>query len=439
MSDHHSVIISEQGQKWLDQFSMGDRPLAEELLGAFLLVSRDDFNDHLRALILERAEKVGGVIALYAERELRHRLGVPHKLFKEPSRKPPRRAEGSAGPAAVKATKAYDPSVGSEGIVARLITDLCREFPRRFISHPGPEQIRRKKVRAFWVVTDIVGSGQRAYRYLQAAWLVRSVRSWWSGRFLKFAVVAYASTEMGERYVRSHRCRPDVIHVMPCPTIDTALSKIKAGKIKRLCETYDPTVGDPDIAPWSWGSASLGYGGAGTLLVFAHGAPNNVPLMFHKASKRKDSQWVPLFPSRVTAGIDSSSFGVSMTSGKIQQRLESIGHAALARSAAVVKSNIPTGEVFLLLGALSRPPRLNDSVLSRRTGLPTHTVARLCRLMASYKWIDSQRRLTDAGVGQLRHARRKVDEQMQERLQRVGQTQQTPYYPKSLRQPISEV
>jgi hypothetical protein len=434
MFDRPSIAASEQGQKWLDQFSMGDRSLAEDLLGAFLLVSRDDFNVHLRKLILDRAEKADGVIALYAERELGHRFGVPHKLFKESSRKP-RRAEGSAGPPAVKATKAYDPSVGSEGIVARLITDLCREFPKRFVSHPGPEQIRRKKVRAFWIVTDLVGSGHRAYRYLQAAWLVRSVRSWWSGRFLKFAVVAYASTQMGESYVRSHRCQPDVIHVMPCPTIDTVLSKTNAEKMKRLCETYNPTADEPGSAPWAWGGPSLGYLSTGALLVFAHGAPNNVPLMFHKTSKRKDAHWVPLFPSRVTAGIDSRSFGVSLTSKKIQQRLENIGHAALARSAAV-KSDIPTGEVFLLLGALSSPPRLNDSVLSRRTGMLTYQVSNLCRLMAKYGWIDSQRRLTDAGVGQLRHARSKMAEAMKDLTSHVGEVTQTPYYPKSLRQPV---
>ncbi|SDG15912.1 phosphoribosyltransferase-like protein [Pseudomonas thivervalensis] len=430
----HPISGTQQAQKWLDQFSMGDRPLAQELLESFLLVSRDDFNDHLRALTLEHADRVKGVVALYAERELGHRFGVPHRLFKESPGKH-RRALGAAGPPAVKSTKGYDPSVGSEGVVARLITDLCREFPKKFISHPGPEQIRRKRVRAFWVMTDLVGSGHRARRYLEAAWLVRSVRSWWSGKFLRFAVVAYASTGKGEQYVRSHPCRPDVIHVMPCPTIDTTLSKAGVSKMKLLCETYDPTIGDPGISPWSQGSASLGYLSTGALLIFAHGAPNNVPLMFHKASKRKDPQWIPLFPSRVTAGIDSESFGVSLTSEKIQLRLERFGHASLARSNAVVQSDIPTGEVFLILCALSRPPRLNDSVLSRRTGLPTYRVARLCHLMVTYGWIDSQRRLTDAGAGQLRHARKQMSAFI-ESLPDIGELEQKPYYPQSLRRPV---
>lgn len=436
MVDKTSFTREEQTQRWLDQFGSGDRLLAEELLSSFMLVSRDDFNDQLRARMLERAADVDGIVGLYAERELRHRFGIPNRLFKEPIRKP-RRAEGSAGPPAVKATKAYDPSVGSEGIVARIITDLCREFPRKFVSHPGPEKIRRKNVRAFWVVTDLIGSGQRAYSYLQAAWLVRSVRSWWSGKFMRFAVVAYASTEQGERHVKSHNSRPDVFHVMPCPTISTAFSPFKAGQMRRLCETYDPTsIDSADLPPWGRLGGSLGYNGTGALLVFAHGAPNNVPLIFHKASKRKNSAWVPLFPSRVSAGIDSRSFGVSLTTEKIQSRLRNIGQDSLARSAAVVNSQVETGKVFLLLGALSRPPRLDDRVLSRRTGMQIYEVAKLCRVMTSYGWIDSQRRLTDAGQGQLRHARNTVHDLWRKLSREVHQVEQMPYYPKSLRHPV---
>src|SRR3546814_6205365 len=63
-------------------------------------------------------------------------------------------------------------------------------------------------------------------------------------------------------------------------------------------------------------------------------------------------------------------------------------------------------EIYLLLSALSRPPRLRDAALSRRTGMLIPTISRLCRLMTEYGWIDSQRRLTDEGAAQLRHARK---------------------------------
>ena len=152
---------------WLAQFEAADQPVAIQLLEGLRLVSRDSFIDELRALILQKSDG-DSPIGLYAERELNHRGGVPHRLFKEPRRKV-RRAEGS-GPQPVKPTKAYDPSVGSEGLIAQLITELCREFPSKFMNHPGPDKIREKRMRRFMVVTDLIGSGDRAYNYLQAAW-----------------------------------------------------------------------------------------------------------------------------------------------------------------------------------------------------------------------------------------------------------------------------
>ncbi len=57
-------------QSWLQQFHLGDRSLAKSLIEAFILVSRDDFIGHLRAMLLSEAKDVDGRVALYAEREL---------------------------------------------------------------------------------------------------------------------------------------------------------------------------------------------------------------------------------------------------------------------------------------------------------------------------------------------------------------------------------
>ncbi len=162
-----SMLESEEGMAWLRQFALHDQKLAADLLEVFCFVSRDEFATGLREQILREAERINGPIALYAERELRHRLGVPHRLFKEATGKV-KRAYG-VGPQPVKSTKAYQPEVGSEGLVAQLITDLCRQFPKRFLNHPGPNKLRETRARAFWVLTDLVGSGKRAYDYLSSA------------------------------------------------------------------------------------------------------------------------------------------------------------------------------------------------------------------------------------------------------------------------------
>ena len=428
------IVKTEQVQNWLCQFSLGDRHLVEQMLCEMIFVSRDDFHDHLRELIRFEATKVNGAIALYTERELRHYKGVPNRLFINESKRRPRRVEGSAGPQVVKATKAYDQSVGSEGLVANLITELNREAPDKFLINPGPDQIRKKKVRAFWVVTDLVGSGKRAESYLEAAWRVHSVTSWWSRKLITFGVFAYASTEMGAKRVKQHPCKPSVFQVISCPTIESVFPEKLAEKVKKLCAAYNPVQNDPSNAPWAEAS-SLGWGNIGALMVFAHGAPNNVPLLFHKKSKRKNRPWIPLFPSRVTASLPSGQFGVGLTADKIQSRLHKMGRRGLARVAISLDDDIDAGEVILLLGALSRPPRMNDTVLSNRSGLPRMKVFKLCEKLMSYGWIDSQRRLTDAGRGQVRHARLRAENQLQG-LPLVESIEKIPYYPKSLRHPV---
>jgi hypothetical protein len=181
-----SFLTEQPTLAWLAQFRLEDQPLAAALISRLVLVSHDEFATNLKALLTTRFDNAGGPVGLYAERELPMRLGVPHRLFKE-ARKRVRRATG-LGPQPVRPTRAYDPEVGSEGIVAWLITELCRSFPDRFFNHPGPNEIRRKKIRRFVVVTDMVGSGRRARTYLEAAWRVRSVRSWWSWHLFQFEV-----------------------------------------------------------------------------------------------------------------------------------------------------------------------------------------------------------------------------------------------------------
>lgn len=428
-----AIASDSRARAWLEQFHLGDRSRAQKLLEAFAFISRDDFIDQMRAMLLREGETVKGTIALYAERELRHRLGKPHRLFKETKRSV-KRATGAKGPDAVKPTKAYDPSVGSEGIVAQMISQLCQEYPRKFLNHPGPDQIRKKRARAFWVVTDLIGSGDRALNYLEAAWLVRSVRSWWSGKLIKLAVMAYSATASGERWVARHSSKPAIHIVLPCPTIDTSFSTKEAEQMKMLCTAYDPTDGEPGHAPWVWQGPSLGYGNTGALLVFAHGAPNNVPLMFHKASRDKKKTWTPLFPARVSAGISKDVFGIDLTAESISARLDNLGDKSLAKSKAVLKSDMQTGQTFLLLSALLQPLRLNDRVLASRTGLKIHELTGLLRKMMQYGWIDSQRRLTDQGYSQLAHARKQ--ELLVIAPMPVGNPELEPYYPTSLRHPI---
>lgn len=416
------ILTEETTLAWLSQFRVEDQTRAAKLVSAVVLVSHDEFSNNLRALLTVRANAQSGPVALYAERELRKRFGIPHRLFKEANRKI-KRAKGN-GPQPVQPTRGYDPDVGSEGLVAQLITELCRTDKKKYINHPGPDEIRRRKIRRFVLVTDLVGSGRRARTYLEAAWRVRSVRSWWSLHLLRFEVVAYAATEQGRAYVEKHPSTPVVSYVVPCPTIETAFGRPEAGSMKGLCIHYDPVNHDVD--------ESLGVGGLGTLIAFAHGAPNNAPRIFHKSG----TQWAPLFPARVTSSIPSKHFGTKSTADAIRQRLIDLRHQALARGTWLEAASDQARKAFLLMAAATRSPRTDD-MLAIRTGLTVIEIRTECQRLSDLGWMDSFRRLTDAGYGQLAHARAKGAPRGDSRNRTVAKSTKVPYYPQSLRSPMT--
>ena len=422
------MLGSEDGRAWLRQFALRDQKLAADLLEAFCFVSRDEFATGLMKQVLHEARRVDGPIALYAERELRHRLGVPHRLFKESTGKV-KRAHG-VGPQPVKPTKTYQPEVGSEGIVAQLITNLCRQFPKQFLNHPGPDKLRETRARAFWVLTDLVGSGKRAYDYLSSAWKVRSVRSWRSGGFLRFGVIAYSMTQSGQSLISRHPCKPLTSCVQPCPTINSVFSGSAVTAYVSLCERYDPVRLRPEAFD---DNKSLGYGGVGALIAFAHGAPNNCPRIFHKTSRRADG-WIPLFPSRVTAGLPLTGFGRSLRPETISARLNALGNKALAKSPAARNASIEVKKRYLVLATLSRGQRGNV-IVAIKTGLSTYEVEQVCNELEAFGWLGPRRVLTDAGLGELRHLRRATGRR-QQRVSANAEVEKIPYYPTSLRAPI---
>jgi hypothetical protein len=115
------------------------------------------FRNRLQNLILKYSESLDGPVGLYAERELPRMEDSEEEqpLFLE-SKTAPQRAFGS-GPAPVSTGG----DVGSEGIIAQLISELCRRDASKFLSHPGPDAIRLKEVLQ---TRQREYSGRRSYR-----------------------------------------------------------------------------------------------------------------------------------------------------------------------------------------------------------------------------------------------------------------------------------
>jgi hypothetical protein len=271
-------------EQWIAQFDAVDQDTARTLVQNIHFVGADEFRAHMTAILETVPDQVGRAVALFAERRIPGRKTSPHALYKWPRRRV-RRADGVALRPA-DPDRQQEPAIGSEGIVSQLISDLQNRQPNIFRVHPSMQDLRQRRPRKFVLVTDFIGSGDRVRRFLDAAWKVPTLVSWASYRLLNFQVVAYSATEDGLAAVRAHPCRPEILTVRGCPTIDL-LPNPTRDALKSLSDSYCP--GSPTAA-----ETPLGYGGTGALLAFAHGAPNNTPLLLHKRSRT----WCPLFPAR---------------------------------------------------------------------------------------------------------------------------------------------
>lgn len=404
---------------WLGQFAPEDQPKAIALLKAMRLVSADEFVAGLRARLFEAADEANGAIALYAEREVMGASGMIQPLFEQPTH-PPRRAIGTR----VKAVDG-ESDIGSEGLVAQLITELAREAPEKFLSHPGPDLLRSRRpkgkrvfppVRRFVLVTDIIGSGNRACQYLDAAWGAWTIKSLWSMRHnagLSFEVVSYAATGHGQQRIEAHHVQPLVRSVVPCPTIEDSVSPESIADIKTICRQYDPHQKL---------QGALGYQDTGALIAFAHGAPNNCPRIIWAGT----NSWSALFPKRVTAS-SRETFGSTLDAQAVNERLAAMRQRRLAEG--VDWSKAPQGalERYLILAALAHPPR-KATVIARKTGLTLLEVEALLQEAVEFGWLDTDYRLTDAGHAQLSAAKASsVEVRVPERS--------NSYYPSSLRAP----
>lgn len=411
-----SILDLPETAEWLAQFREHEQPTAIDALKHFKLVSRDELATGLTNRLKRLAESAPLLtpMGLYAERSIRKWRGMPNRLFKE-SRGSHKRAYG-AGPPPVLAQVANAPQVGSEGLIGNLITQLCRESPSLFISHPGPDVIRQRGVRSFVVVTDFVGTGDRLWNYFTAAWRVASVKSWRSLGLLSFLGVPYSTTASGRAFAQAHRCRPRIEPVHVCTTTRDLPEDLRK-RFEALCLKYDPERSS------GFQDDHLGYSGTGALISFAHGCPNNVPRIFTKA---RAGRWKPLFPARVNTLTPRE----NPRAQEVVELLVVLGQSRDLAAELVQRTSTTGYNMLLFLQAVRRGPREEDA-LARRTGLAVLDIRRLKSEATSHLWLTNRGRLSDQGLGQLR-----LPSESRFRSREPPEPRDLEYYPKSLRAPF---
>lgn len=374
---------------WLNQFEE-DQNFAVDLLSRVRRVGADEFRDSIMNLIEERVNALGQPVALYAERSIRKYMGQPNRLFKETKGKV-KRANGM-GPKPVQSENNKYPETGSEGIVANIITQFVRSNREIAFDHPGPDLIREKKIRRFILVTDFVGSGRQASRYLQSAWRMSSVKSWKSGKFIDFEVLVFSASQAGILKLEKHPSKPKVSIVEACPTVFDYDGYGDTDSVE-LCMKYGPKDYESGSIP------RLGHSEIGALIAFSHGMPNNAPRLFHK----KGRKWTPLFMGRVVKPGSLAPEVERYT--KAKAKLEKMQEVRLAKLAA--QHNAKPDEVLfsLVLIALKKKPR-SAMVVSARTGLSIAECEYALTKCTESGWIDNGNALTPKAHKELKYLRR---------------------------------
>lgn len=390
----NKVSSTERGIKWLEQFDVIDQPLAANLLDSIVWVSEREFKVKLENKVEKIANSTQGVVALFLEREIRKNGHGIQRFYKQSSKRP-RRASGAALQP-IESIKRYNDEVGSEGVVGSIATGIVRSNKQKYLLHPTAEQIRSRKIRKFILLADTIGSGDQISKCLDSLWKVASVKSWKSLKYIDFHVVCYTASEKSIKYLNKNKTKPTLDYVIPCPTIFNQFEH--AGirdRIVKLCEIYGKKANSSKSLPM------LGYSSTGALIAYAHGLPNNCPVIFFK----KNKTWMPMFPSRVTSQV-----GRELESGerKIPYRslLDRWQKKELSEASWIESEDHDAKNLVTVMASLYRPPRTAVAI-SARTNLDIDYVERLLSTARFYDWVSNKsNRLTDNGIAILKKLER---------------------------------
>lgn len=405
------ISETEKGQAWLAQFLPGDVWTATELLDALVFVPTNVLRQWLADEIIRQSRH--GRLALYGERE----FPPSARFFNRLAAGRRKRAIGAQGPALVGPVRG-SPYVGSEGIIAQLLSELAQRRDVDLLLTPGPDRLRpmrsRGPTRRLAIVTDVIGSGNRVCRMLDAMWRTETVRSWFTHRKvdLEIVVIAYATSAKGQDRVKRHALRPAIVSRIVVPSLWDIDFSAKA--YEDLCVRYDPRPAEDRPGPF-------GYERTGTLIAFGHGCPNTTPRLLWQASRR----WRPLFPERSAVEFDLFDRPAGVT--EFRDRLLAVNRPSLADPSILARFNDMSREALLLLAAISHGLR-HSVKLASRTGLDVARIAILLDVFRHAGWINERNRITPEGLAELRAARRVTP-----RIPEVPTDGVSIYFPSSLR------
>lgn len=270
-----------RGTAWLQQFEPDDEATAALLLDAVRFVPGGDVIAGLRRAIERFLSDSPERTPVAAVPVLSHEDMI--SLGEEDL------------PALPTAFRDFDPSQalsgapGSEALVAQLIHEIKRstDFAPKLVGFPvSLDLMKVTRSRTLICVTDYIGSGRQALRYIDAWHRHPTIRSWRSYGYLKIAIFAFAATTAGLRAVRASP-HVDIVEVTEAvPALGGKSGILSDPKFAELCRIYANRGG--------LGGSGLGFARSGGLFANSFSVPNNLPSILVRRSPR----WTPFFAGR---------------------------------------------------------------------------------------------------------------------------------------------
>lgn len=380
--DAKKLIHTDRAQKWLAQFDIQDRELAEKVAESLILISHSEFERNLINLIEENAKYINGTIALYSIREIN-----PSASFFVQA--------GADGESTVNALSSGSDH-GSEARVAAIIRNLCKQ-QKNFLNHPSIDEMRLNKCRSIFFIDDFIGSGERVREFIKSFRLDRTISSWYSLKYIDFRVLTYSGTEKGISFVQRHKPFPAVHIYKGCPSFhDMPWRKNLRVAVYNLCERY----GKKTSKGWWWD----GYGQAMASMVFEHGCPDNAPVILW-APDDKHKPWFPLFDDRTIGSTEKSVFPPEIVRGDAKTTLIDVGQKKLADAGALARRGLAGQNILIILALISKG-QYRQIALSYATGLSEEDCRRILELCIKWGYITKSRRITKKGIAEIKAAKK---------------------------------
>jgi hypothetical protein len=329
------LLETAQGKSWLEQFHEQDREMAALLVNSLQLISLDKFEKGITSLVKSINTDKSTLIALYCIRETKpgeHYFDI---------------ASRDSLPLMIPSGK----EVGSEGRVAHIITNLCRETGNRFLNHPSLEDLRYRECHTIALLDDLSGSGNRVNKFLRSFYSHPSIKSWYSYRKIQIHIVCYAASETARKNVKKTLRRTPKFHFRENAFSGTSRwSKDDFESLCELCKKYGRRTRKT--------SMSLGYNNTMGTMVFAHSCPNNVPAILWA----KSAKWAPLFPNRVVSSELAPLFGeLDASMRKYRQELL-FGSAGFRSGGSTLLPDTELRNVLLVMTAVKKRNRESDLI-----------------------------------------------------------------------------